>query len=204
MRVSVDRYSAILSCVFALAITAGSASGQTLNAVDDRYQAVSGKVRPVEAPGILGNDTLNGGGLPGTAKAELLKSDNILYGTLNCPGTPSPSICADGSFEYVSDPLFAGEETFTYRVVDGVNVSNEATVTIKSTGCDGGPDVFGCWIESSYLAKLAEPNLTTFPLKTFQEGFEDQTVWGLVRDPSSAASVLSQQILWKPNNNTGS
>ena len=195
MRISAGIHTTIVQFAFALAITAGTAWGQTLTAVNDLYQVVAGDVLPVEKPGLLANDTLNGGGLPATATAVLVNSDNIMFGNLACPGSASPSICADGSFDYTSHPGFAGEETFTYRVIDGANVSNVATVTIRSNGCEGGPDLYRCWFESSYLAKLAELGLTTF-----QEGFENDAAWGLVREPAQATSILSQNILWTPNN----
>jgi len=187
--------SAVLQLVFALAVTSASAWGQTLTAVNDLYQVVAGDVLAVEKPGVLANDTLDGGGLPATATAVLVNSDTILFGNIACPGSPAPSICADGSFVYTSDPGFAGVEAFTYRVVDGASMSNVATVVIRANGCEGGPDLFVCWFESSYLTKLAELGFTTF-----QEGFENDTPWALVREPEKALSVSSQNVLWTPNN----
>jgi hypothetical protein len=39
----------------------------------------------------------------------------------------------DGTFDYMSERLFVGEETFTYQASDGITTSNIATVTINVT-----------------------------------------------------------------------
>jgi hypothetical protein len=171
----------------------GRASAQTLVAVDDLYPVAARQILIVEAPGVLENDSLDGEDLPPTAEAEL--SSDVQHGVLECPGDPFSSLCSDGSFDYTPDLDFLGDDSFTYRVNDGGNVSDLATVTLSVSGCSGGPQVFVCWVESSYLAKLGELGFSNF-----QEGFESDVVWGSARGPDSVPSVVSQEIEWRPNN----
>ena len=83
----------------------------------------------------------------------------------------------DGSFTYVPGASFDGTDTFVYRAVFGT-VSDQATVTL--TACEGGPQVFSCWKEAAFLAKAA-----SFGHPSFEEGFEDDAVWGLARSPNT-------------------
>ena len=67
------------------------------------------------AEGVLANDTDNG---PMTAVLET----NVANGTL--------VLAADGSFTYMPDAGFFGEDNFTYKAFDGDLYSDAATVTI--------------------------------------------------------------------------
>ncbi len=184
-----------------LLVVAEVAGAQTLVANHDAYDVAEGQILLVEFPGVLENDTLDGGELPPTAEAELLST--VTHGILDCEPDPGVlELCADGSFDYTPDAAFVGIDSFTYWVVDGSNVSNVATVTLTVSGCepvfDAGPpaiDGFACWIESSYLAKLAQ-----LGYGSFQEGFEDDMAWGLARTPDTQPAVLSQGVNWTPNN----
>jgi hypothetical protein len=183
-----------------LAIVAGGVQAQ-LVAVDDAYTAFAGRTLMVETPGVLDNDTSNGGELPPTATAELVGSPS--FGFLDCEPDPGLlELCADGAFDYTPDPDFIGTDSFTYRVVDGSTTSNVATVTLAVTGCEpvlvAGPpaiDGFRCWREDAYLAKLAELGYSSF-----QEGFESDAAWGGAREPDTQPLVMSQEIAWTPNN----
>jgi hypothetical protein len=155
----------------ALLGSSGWVSAQTLAAVDDSYQVEAGQTLVVDAPGVLDNDTLLDEDLPPAAEAELLTS--ALHGVLECATNPLRDLCPDGSFNYSADPDFLGDDSFTYRVINGASESNEAMVTLSVSGCSGGPRVFTCWVESSFLGKLGALGFTTF-----QEGFENDTVWG--------------------------
>jgi hypothetical protein len=186
--------------MMAAVLLAAAAWSQTLTAVDDGYTAFEGRTL-MQDPGVLENDTLDGGELPPTATAELVGSPS--FGILDCEPDPGLlELCADGSFDYTPDPGFVGTDSFTYRVVDGSNTSNVATVTLTVTGCEpvlvAGPPVidgFRCWVEASYLAKLAE-----LAYASFQEGFESDAAWGAAREPNTQPLVTSQNIGWTPNN----
>ena len=71
----------------------------------------------VPAPGILANDTSNGGG-PLSAQLVNTTTNGIL------------TLAADGSFSYTPNPGFAGADSFRYRAVNNVGSGNEASVTI--------------------------------------------------------------------------
>jgi len=173
---------------------AGSAQAQTLIASDDTYGVPFNQALEVEAFGVLDNDTLDGepAGENG-ATAELIS--NVSHGTLSCPTDTLLDLCADGSFTYAPGPGFSGTDTFIYQAVSGAEIK-QAAVTL--TACSGGPMVFTCWQESSYLTKLAELGYSTF-----QEGFENDAVWGSVRssisETNSAPSVTSMGITWETN-----
>jgi hypothetical protein len=163
---------------------AAAAQAQTLVVVDDSYGVDFGQPLEVEAFGVLDNDTLDGenAGENGVT-VETVPVSDVSHGTL--------VLNSDGSFSYTPGTSFTGTDSFIYRAVTGI-VTGEATVTL--TACSGGPTVFTCWQEAPYLAKLGE-----LGYRNFQEGFENDAVWGSVRSPSTALSVLSQGITWQTN-----
>jgi len=160
----------------------GPAFAQDLVAIDDSFGIPFGEPLVVEFYGILENDVLNGesAGEKG-ATAELVT--DVDHGTL----TLNPN----GSFIYSPDETFDGTDRFIYRAVFDA-VSDQATVTLSA--CGGGPDVFICWKETSFLALAAE-----WGLASFQEGFEDDAAWGLARSPMAVPIVNSQGIQWMTN-----
>lgn len=87
----------------------------------DAYNATSGILLSVAAPGVLANDIDDGLIVPLTVSA--LPSD-VTNGTLNLNN--------DGSFDYTSFAGFEGDDSFTYEVSDG-EFSSSATVTITVT-----------------------------------------------------------------------
>ena len=100
------------------------------HAVDDAYQATSGKTLEIAAPGLLGNDvcnepwtpTVNGAGDP-------------LNGTLNWN--------ADGSFTYTPDAGYVGEDGFGYQMSCGTGLyTGEVVITVGTAVSEepGQPD----------------------------------------------------------------
>lgn len=167
----------------ALLLAAASVHAQTLVANDDSYGAPYGQPLAVESPGVLENDTVDGeAAADAGATAELLA--NVSHGLL--------ALSPDGSFTYTPDVSFAGSDAFTYRMVFSAVPSGAATVTLGA--CTGGPQLYACWQESSYLAKAAELGYAGF-----LESFEDDAAWGGVRSPDSAPSVTSMGIRWETN-----
>jgi hypothetical protein len=168
-----------------LLLSATSVDAQTLVANDDDYGVPNGG--PLEVPpfGVLDNDTLDGGPAAEnpSVTAELVSDVNHGVLTLN----------SDGSFTYTPDSTFVGIDAFIYRAVGlFAAVSQEATVTL--TACTGGPQIFSCWQEAAFLAKSVELGFSSF-----QEGFEDDAVWGIARSPATAPSISSMGILWETN-----
>ena len=89
-------------------------------AVDDAYTTLEDTLLSVDAPGILANDT--------DANGDILSAilvTNVNHGTLALNG--------NGSFTYMPDANWHGDDTFTYKANDGELDSNVATVTITVT-----------------------------------------------------------------------
>ena len=177
-----------------LLLVAGFAHALTLEAVDDSFGVPFGKSLQVEAFGVLENDILDGQSAGENGATAVLVS-GVSSGTLSCPTDTTVLLCADGSFEYTPGISYSGTDSFTYQAVFNGVISAPATVTL--TACSGGPDVFSCWKESSYLTKLME-----LGYGTFVESFEG-VAWDSVRSTfdttNSAPSITSQGITWTTN-----
>ncbi|HEV7723307.1 MAG TPA: Ig-like domain-containing protein [Iamia sp.] len=117
--------------------TAPTASG-------DAYATGHGELLAVTAPGVLADDD--------DAEDDALTTalvDDVEHGDL--------VLAADGSFTYVPDDGFAGEDVFTYVAGDGFVASEPATVTITvadATGPDpvAVADGFGTPYRTNYTA----------------------------------------------------
>ncbi|RKZ17541.1 hypothetical protein DRQ53_03200 [bacterium] len=158
------------------------ALAQVLVAHPDHFSIPLGEPLLVEFYGVLENDTLDdesAGELGATA--ELVT--DVDFGSL--------VLNADGSFTYSPGVDFDGSDEFVYRASFG-SVTSEAVVTLSA--CSGGPDVYTCWSESAFLDIVNASGYITF-----QEGFEDDLVWGDARTPQSQPGVSSRGILWKSN-----
>jgi len=91
-------------------------------AVDDAYNTLKNKSLVVSAPGVLGNDS-----------SPILASDALTVVLVNnIPGSEGSLILnPNGSFAYVPPTNWVGITSFTYKVFDGTNYSNTATVSIE-------------------------------------------------------------------------
>jgi hypothetical protein len=161
---------------------AGPAHAEVLLANDDSYGIPYGEALIVEAFGVLDNDALDGENA-GESGVTVELVTNVTHGVL--------TLATNGSFTYAPGPEFDGIESFVYRAVFSTN-SSEATVAL--TACTGGPQIFTCWKEAAFLAKAA-----ALGHPSFQEGFEDNAVWGGARSPTSTLSVSSRGIKWRAN-----
>lgn len=95
----------------------GSGGGSSpLRANGDAYSVARGASLTVTAPGVLGNDVNNAGGTP---QAILVSGPSNGTLTLN----------QDGSFVYQHDGG-ANSDSFSYRINNGTDSSNEANVTL--------------------------------------------------------------------------
>ena len=92
----------------------------SVTASNDIYSIVSGTALSVPAPGVLTNDTSNGGG---PLTASLL--NGTVGGTLN--------LSSDGSFIYTPTNNFAGIDDFIYQASNGQTNSNPAMALIQVT-----------------------------------------------------------------------
>lgn len=91
-------------------------------ALDDRYSAGINDTLTISPPGVLGND--------------FNKALNAVK--IHGPKHGSVELDTDGSFTYMPETGFIGQDSFTYEANDGSTQSNMATVTIyvhtKATG----------------------------------------------------------------------
>jgi VCBS repeat-containing protein len=109
-------------------------------AAPDAWTVVHDHVLTVAAPGVLGNDTDVDG-------------DVLSASVTAVPAHGSLSLASDGSFTFVADPGYAGSDSFSYAVSDGLS-SDTATVTITIT--NGTPvAVDSSWSTSQDTALVA-------------------------------------------------
>ncbi|MDY6835927.1 MAG: Ig-like domain-containing protein [Chloroflexota bacterium] len=86
--------------------------------VEDAYEVDADDTLQVDAPGVLDNDADDDVG-------DLLKAvlvSDVVHGTL--------TLEEDGSFIYVPDAGFSGDDAFTYKASDDIDDSNEVMVVI--------------------------------------------------------------------------
>ncbi|QCC50033.1 cadherin-like domain-containing protein [Halapricum salinum] len=97
---------------------------------DETYTTEEGSVLKVPAPGVLDNDADPDG--------ELLSAEVV-----RTPDNGRLQFQADGSFVYVPDPGFSGQDSFVYEAVDEDDGTRNATVSItvhSATETSGPPD----------------------------------------------------------------
>ncbi len=101
-------------------------------AVDDELVVRPGRMLTVGSPGVLANDVE----LDGEALTAIL---------LDPPAHGQLTLNPDGSFTYIPDLVFPGEDRFTYSAKDGQTESSPATVTlaVRPPHVDAGPDGSG-------------------------------------------------------------
>jgi VCBS repeat-containing protein len=106
-------------------ITVGAVNDSP-TASPDTAAATEDKTLQVAAPGVLGNDTdIDGDTLNAKAKSQ------PAHGTL--------TLNADGSFDYVPEANYNGNDSFTYVANDGTVDSAPATVTISVAAVNDAP-----------------------------------------------------------------
>jgi len=130
-------------------------------AVDDAYTVNQDDVLVVAAPGVLGND----------ADVE---NDPLSAVLDSGPVNGALTLNADGSFEYVPDAGYLGEDSFTYFAYDGtVNSELPATVTISVLPVDMVAN------RSFWYYKYASPGVEDVTVTIENLGANDLTSFGL-------------------------
>lgn len=97
-----------------------------IKAVDDSYSVAEDTLLTVAPPGILANDA-GPGGLSVVLPLEAEPAEGDL------------TVQANGSFQYDPPEDFHGEVSFQYRVTNGTDTSDPATVTITVTPVNDAP-----------------------------------------------------------------
>ena len=95
-------------------------------ATDDAYSTDEDTLLSVAATGVLGNDTDPDG-------------DSLTAVLHSGPSDGSLTLNSDGSFTYTPDPSFFGDDSFNYKVNDGLLDSNTARVTITVNSVNDPP-----------------------------------------------------------------
>ncbi len=91
-------------------------------AVNDDFQVLSGQTLNVTSPGLLSNDSD-----PDGDPISVFEPDQITL----VQGDGTLTVNANGSFRYVPPAGFIGTSQFIYTITDGINVSNNAVVSIE-------------------------------------------------------------------------
>ena len=88
-------------------------------------------------------------------------ADPLTVVVVNPPPYGELLLAADGSFQYIPDPDFAGSDSFTYRAHDGLAESNLATVTITVETVNDAPNASddGLWVGLNTARRLDAPGL---------------------------------------------
>ncbi len=97
-------------------------------AFDDSYLGMEDSWLNVSAPGVLANDSDPDNGPQSLTTSLKTKAS---HGTL--------SLNADGSFSYLPNENYTGSDSFSYYAFDGINYSNEATVTLSIENINDAP-----------------------------------------------------------------
>ena len=99
-------------------------------AMDDTYSTLEDESLSINVEtGLIGNDTD-----PNEDALTIQILDNVSHGVLSSE--------SDGSFTYVPDENYYGEDSFSYKAFDGAELSNEATVTLTIIPVNDPPAVF--------------------------------------------------------------
>jgi hypothetical protein len=113
----------ILAARPAGALSACAGGGPCPVANDDNYSVRYGTTLTVAAPGVLANDK-------GPNTTTVVSYDQTSFAATTNNVTMKP----DGSFTYTNPPGYAGPDTFTYTVDDGLGDQATATVNVIVNG----------------------------------------------------------------------
>ena len=152
----------------------------------DNYSVAANTALVVAAPGVLGNDTLLGGGTP-TATLSAL------------PGHGTVTLNNNGGFTYQPVSNYTGADSFIYNASDAQGVVGSGTVNLTVTGINNGP------------ALLPKTNLTIVELTTLTvtNTAVDTDIpapilsYSFLTAPTNATISANGIISWTPNESQG-
>jgi VCBS repeat-containing protein len=145
-------------------------------ALDDEYAGTEDTLLVVAAPGVLGNDINEEEVAALTAQ---LVSD-VSHGEL--------SLSSNGSFTYMPDENFFGEDSFTYKACEGSLCSEPAEVTLTIAPINDAP------VADDVVAETAEDTAVSITLDVSDvEG--DDLVASIVTPPAHGVAVVSGTVV---------
>ncbi|GAB4196611.1 MAG: hypothetical protein Tsb002_30070 [Wenzhouxiangellaceae bacterium] len=116
----------LLSAVVTAVITVSTTNDAPL-AMADSYMVNEDQPLNIAAPGVLGNDTD-------------IDNDPLTVALITSPAAAQQfNLNSDGSFNYLPQTNFNGQDSFTYQVSDGLLTSAPATVVIDVTAVNDDP-----------------------------------------------------------------
>ena len=115
----------LVSSIAPVTLTVMSTNASPI-ANDDAFVASQAEALEVPAPGVLENDIDDDG-----QSLDALLETEARHGSL--------VLALDGSFRYIPEPDFTGEDQFTYRASDGESMSEAATVIITVAPANSPP-----------------------------------------------------------------
>jgi hypothetical protein len=119
-------------------------------AVNDAYVTGEGKALTVEAPGVLGNDTVNHGVI--ASYGAVTGNEQFVVGN----ATPTAqggviTLRADGGFTYQPGAAFNGTDSFRYKLLTPSQASSTAgvTITVLAAAPDAASDTFSATVNAA-------------------------------------------------------
>jgi len=145
-------------------------------ALDDEYAGTEDTLLVVAAPGVLGND-INEEEVA-TLTAQLVS--DVSHGEL--------SLSSNGSFTYMPDENFFGEDSFTYKACEGSLCSEPAEVTLTIAPVNDEP------VAHDVVITTAEDTAVSITLDVSDvEG--DDLVASIVTPPAHGVAVVSGTVV---------
>ncbi|WP_175545939.1 Ig-like domain-containing protein [Salegentibacter echinorum] len=148
-------------------------------AADNTYSIDQNEVLTIPAPGILQNDTDS-------------EEDNLTASLDSDVSNGTLTFNADGSFTYIPNSDFKGQDSFTYRANDGKLYSNIATVTITVNSTTA-PNTAPVAVDNTY--SIDQNEVLTIPapgiLQNDTDSEEDNLTASLDSDVSNGTLTLN-------------
>jgi len=145
-------------------------------ALDDEYAGTEDTLLVVAAPGVLGND-INEEEVA-TLTAQLVS--DVSHGEL--------SLSSNGSFTYMPDENFFGEDSFTYKACEGSLCSEPAEVTLTIAPVNDAP------VANDVVATTAEDTAVSITLDV-SDVEDDDLVASIVTPPAHGVAVVSGTVV---------
>ena len=156
-------------------------------AQNDSYETRLNTALEIVPPGVISNDTD-----PNDDHLEATVITSVLHGTL--------TLNSDGSFTYVPEDGFIGNDSFVYRLNDGELDSNEATVTISIR--ENQPP-----ISNADTYSVSENSTLLIPangvLTNDKDPDGDEITVSIEEDPTEGEVILNEDgsFIYTPNEN---
>jgi len=145
-------------------------------AMPDAFEGTEDTLLFVEAPGVLANDIND----EEVATLTAVRVDPVSHGEL--------SLSSNGSFTYMPEENFFGEDSFTYKACEGSLCSEPAEVTLTIAPINDAP------VADDVVAETAEDTAVSITLDVSDvEG--DDLVASIVTPPAHGVAVVSGTVV---------